>query len=113
MVPCIRKRADRAGRVAVAGGRDSHGLARRSYMSIVRVISKGVVLAALGVTAATAQSESHGVAEVVDPAVQRIDAATIQDKDSSAMYALGRMFDEGLGVATDEQLAFQWYSRAV
>ena len=28
------------------------------------------------------------------------------------MYDLGRKFDEGLGVATDEQQAFQWYSRA-
>jgi TPR repeat protein len=28
------------------------------------------------------------------------------------MYTLGVMFDEGLRVVTDEQRAFQWYSRA-
>ena len=28
------------------------------------------------------------------------------------MYDLGRKFDEGLGIATDEQQAFRWYSLA-
>jgi TPR repeat protein len=47
-----------------------------------------------------------------DIARQPIYRAATEDEDPAAMYTLGVMFDEGLGAAQDDRLAFEWYSKA-
>src|SRR5437879_1607602 len=83
-----------------------------THMKIHRLIAMGVLLAGAGIHSASAKPDLPGIATSAETAAQRIYRTAAEDEDPAAMYDLGRKFDEGLGVATDEQQAFQWYSRA-
>jgi len=80
-------------------------------MNIHRIILALSLLTACSAIAGTARVTDRE-ARPTDAAIERIYRAAVEDQDPAAMYALGNMFDAGVGVAQNHEEAFKWYSRA-
>jgi TPR repeat protein len=111
MVPCIFKIADRTACVPVVAAMGNQGFARRMQIGIRRFIVSAVLLASVAGRAA-AQSEVQGIVEVLGPTSQRLETSKNENEDPAPIFTLGVMFDEGQGVAINEQLAYQCYTWA-
>jgi TPR repeat protein len=75
---------------------------------IIFVLSLFLACSAIADTGRVTNNES----DLTDNTLQHIYRSAIENKDPAAMYELGNMFDEGVGVAQNYEEASKWFYRA-
>jgi TPR repeat protein len=84
---------------------------KESFMVVTRAMGISLFLAAFAIHTANAE-DYESIVHKADATEQKIYEAATNGRSPAAMYAIGVMFDEGLGQPIDESQAFRWYKLA-